>query len=148
MKKLLSAAKRALSFGLPNRGFGSCHGDNGSQDLPHSLSFMPSPHETVGSSRYLAYDDVPVAMDGNDISIKCTTMVTQIAMNLGCPKVANLAYIEGDIPILGLDHFLQAHILCEEPKHSLSMMYGHKAIRLRNLGLRLYSYQCLTLQFD
>jgi hypothetical protein len=27
--------------------------------------------------------------------IECTSMVTRIAMNLGCPKMANLAYIEG-----------------------------------------------------
>jgi hypothetical protein len=27
--------------------------------------------------------------------IKCTSIVTRIAMNLGCPKMANLAYIEG-----------------------------------------------------
>jgi hypothetical protein len=27
--------------------------------------------------------------------IECTSMVTQISMNLGCPKMANLAYIEG-----------------------------------------------------
>jgi hypothetical protein len=32
-------------------------------------------------------------------------MVTRIAMNLECPKMANLAYIEGDVPVLGLDHF-------------------------------------------
>jgi hypothetical protein len=32
---------------------------------------MPSPHETVGSSRYLAHDDVPATRDGDDISI-CT----------------------------------------------------------------------------
>jgi hypothetical protein len=38
--------------------------------------------------------------------IECTSMVTQIAMNLGCPKMVNLAYIEGDVPILGLDHFV------------------------------------------
>jgi hypothetical protein len=31
--------------------------------------------------------------------------VTRIAMNLGCPEMANLAYIEEDIPNLGLDHF-------------------------------------------
>jgi hypothetical protein len=54
--------------------------------------------------------------------IKCTSMVTRIAMNLGCPEVANLAYIEGDVPVLGLDHFFRAHILCEEPDHSLSMV--------------------------
>jgi hypothetical protein len=33
--------------------------------------------------------------------IECTSMVTQIAVNLGCPKMANL----------GLDHFVHAHIL-------------------------------------
>jgi hypothetical protein len=79
--------------------------------------------------------------------IKCTSMLTQVAMNLGCPEMANLAYIEGDVPILGLDHFAHAHILCEEPDHSLSMLYGHKAIQLPNPGLRLYSCESLTLQF-
>jgi hypothetical protein len=62
-------------------------------------------------------------------------MVTRIAMNLGCPKMANLAYIEGDVPDLGLDHFVHTHILRKEPGHSLSMLYGHKAIRLPNTGL-------------
>jgi hypothetical protein len=56
-------------------------------------------------------------------------------MNLGCPKMANLAYIEGDVPDLGLDHFVHTHILRKEPGHSLSMLYGHKAIRLPNTGL-------------
>jgi hypothetical protein len=64
-------------------------------------------------------------------------MVTWIAMNLGCPKMAKLAYIEGDVPILALDHFVHAHILREEHDHSLSMLYGLKAIRLPNPGLRL-----------
>jgi hypothetical protein len=51
--------------------------------------------------------------------IECTSMVTRIAMNLGCPEIANLAYIEGGggIPVLGLDHFVHAHILREEPDH-------------------------------
>jgi hypothetical protein len=75
-------------------------------------------------------------------------MVTRIAMNLGCPKKTNLPYIEGDVPDLGLDHFVHAHILHEEPDHSLSMLNGHKAIRLPNPGLRLYSCGSLTLQFD
>jgi hypothetical protein len=55
-------------------------------------------------------------------------MVTQIAINLGCPEMANLAYIEGGVPALGLDHFSHVHILREEPDHSLSMLYGGKAI--------------------
>jgi hypothetical protein len=33
---------------------------------------MPSPHETAGSSHYLAHDNVPAAMDGGDISIRTT----------------------------------------------------------------------------
>jgi hypothetical protein len=78
-------------------------------------------------------------------SIECTSMVTQIAMNLGCPEMANLPYIEGDVPVLGLDHFVHVHILRKEPDHSLSMMYGRKAIRLPNPVLRLYSCESLTL---
>jgi hypothetical protein len=53
-------------------------------------------------------------------------------MNLGCLKMANLAYIKGDVPILGLDHFVHMHILREEPDYSISMLYGRKAIRLLN----------------
>jgi hypothetical protein len=34
--------------------------------------------------------------------IECISMVTQIAMNLGCPKMANLAYIGGNPIILYL----------------------------------------------
>jgi hypothetical protein len=148
MKKLLSGVKRVLSSGPSSRGFGSCSDDNGSQDSPQSSSFLPSPHGTVGSSHYLAHDDVPVATDGDDISIKCTSMVTQIAMNIACPEMANLAYIEGEVPILGLDHFFLVHILCEEPEHCLSLLYGRMAIWLWNPGLRLYSSESLTLQFD
>jgi hypothetical protein len=77
--------------------------------------------------------------------VECTSMVTQIAMNLGCLKMANLAYIEGGVPILGLDLFVHMHILCEEPNYSLTMLYGRKAIWLPNSGLGLYSCECLTL---
>jgi hypothetical protein len=77
--------------------------------------------------------------------IECTSVVTQISMNLGCPKMANLAYNEGDVPILGLDHFVHAHILREEPDHCLSMLYGCKVIWLPNLGLQLYSCESITL---
>jgi hypothetical protein len=67
--------------------------------------------------------------------IECTSMVTRIAINLGCPEMDNLAYIEGGVPVLGLDHFVHAHILREELDHSLSMLYGRKAIRLPNSSL-------------
>jgi hypothetical protein len=77
--------------------------------------------------------------------IECTSLVTWIAMNLG---YSDLAYIEGDVPILGLDHFVHAHILHEEPDYSVSVLYGRKAIRLPNPVLRLYSCESLTLQFN
>jgi hypothetical protein len=76
---------------------------------------------------------------------ECTSMVTRIAMNLGCPEMANLAYIDGDVPVLGLDHFVHAHILSEEPDHSLFILYSCKTIQLPNLGLRLYSCESLIL---
>jgi hypothetical protein len=72
MKKLLSGVKRALSSGPSSRGSGSRSGDNGSQDSSRSLSFMPSPHETTGSSRYLVNDDILQSTDGYDISIWTT----------------------------------------------------------------------------
>jgi hypothetical protein len=71
-KKLLSGEKRALSSGLSSRGSGSRSGDNGSQDSPQSLSFVPSPHRTTGSRRYLAHNAIPEATDGDDISIHTT----------------------------------------------------------------------------
>jgi hypothetical protein len=78
-------------------------------------------------------------------SIECTSLVTRIAMNL---RYLDLAYIEEDVPVLGLDHFIHVHILREEPNYSVSMLYGHKVIRLPNLILRPYSCKSLTLQFD
>jgi hypothetical protein len=64
--------------------------------------------------------------------IECTDLVTQIAMNLG---FSDPSYIEGDVPIPGLDHFVHVHILREEPDYSVSMLYGCKVIRLPKLAL-------------
>jgi hypothetical protein len=72
MKKLLSGVKRALSSGPSSRGSSSRSGDNGLQDSPQSSSFVPSPHGTMGSSRYLAHDDVPEATNTDDIFIRTT----------------------------------------------------------------------------
>jgi hypothetical protein len=47
-------------------------GHNGSQDSLQSLFLVPSLHGTMGLSHYLAHDDVPVAIDGDDISIHTT----------------------------------------------------------------------------
>jgi hypothetical protein len=77
--------------------------------------------------------------------IECTSLVTQITTNLG---YSDLAYIEGDVPVLGLDHFVHTHILREELDYSVSMLYDHKAIRLPNPALQLYSCQSITLQFN
>jgi hypothetical protein len=71
---LLSGVKRALLSGPSSRGSGSRSSDNRSQDSSWSSSFMPSLHDTVGSSRYLACDEVPAAPDGDDISILTTEM--------------------------------------------------------------------------
>jgi hypothetical protein len=85
----------------------------------------------------LVADIVDYFKNGHKMSgpIECTSMVTQIGMNLGCLEMANLAYIVGDVPVLGLDYFVHAHILREEPKHSFSMLYGRKAFRLPNPSL-------------
>jgi hypothetical protein len=79
--------------------------------------------------------------------IECTSLVTQIAMNL---VYSNLAYIEGGVLVLGPDHFVHMNILREEPDYSVSMLYDHKANWLPNSALRLRLYYCerLTLQFD
>jgi hypothetical protein len=71
MKKLIGGEKRAFLFCPSSGGFGSHFGD-GSQDSTQSSSFVPSPHETGGSIRYLGHDDIPMATDGDDISIRRT----------------------------------------------------------------------------
>jgi hypothetical protein len=80
--------------------------------------------------------------------IEFTSLVTQIALNLRCLEMANLVYIEEDVPVLGLDHFVNAHILHEELNHSISMLYTRKVNWLPSLALALYSCESLTLQFD
>jgi hypothetical protein len=54
-----------------SRDSSSCF-DNGSQDFAWSLSFVPSSHETRGSIRYSTHNDVPMATDGDNISIRST----------------------------------------------------------------------------
>jgi hypothetical protein len=49
--------------------------------------------------------------------IECTSIVTRIALNLECPEMAHVSYIEGDVPILGLTHFLEAG-----PDHSKAII--------------------------
>jgi hypothetical protein len=67
MKRLLSGVKQALSSSPSSRSSSSRSSDNGSQDSPRSSSFVPSPHGTVESSRYLAHNDVLEATGGDDI---------------------------------------------------------------------------------
>jgi hypothetical protein len=61
-----------LSSSLSNQGSGSHSSDSRSQSLARSSSFVTAPHETAGSSRYLAHGDVPMAIDSDDISIHTT----------------------------------------------------------------------------
>jgi cytochrome b561 len=44
--------------------------------------------------------------------IECTSMVTRIAINLGCPEMANLAYIEGMYLILVLTILFTLYLCC------------------------------------
>jgi hypothetical protein len=64
--------------------------------------------------------------------IECTSLVSRIAINL---EYSDLAYIEGDVCVLGLDHFVHTHILCKESDYSVSMLYGRKVNRLPNPAL-------------
>jgi hypothetical protein len=79
--------------------------------------------------------------------IECTSLVTHIALNIGCPEVHNVAYIKGDVPILGLSQFVHVHVVCEEPDHSISMLYegGNKLLRLPNQAYLLCSYDQLIM---
>jgi hypothetical protein len=72
IKKLISGVKRVFSSGPSSRGSSLRSGD-GSQDSAWSSSFVPSPHETRGSIRYPAHDDVPMSTNDDDISIHTTT---------------------------------------------------------------------------
>jgi hypothetical protein len=47
--------------------------------------------------------------------IVCTSMVTRIVLNLVCPEMANLTYIQGDVPVLGLDHFFMCTSCMRSP---------------------------------
>jgi hypothetical protein len=81
--------------------------------------------------------------------IECTSMVTRIAMNPGCLEMANLAYIEGGVPILGLDHFVHVHIL---RVRNPIILYPCCMVVMRSGYLtRPFDYifcESLTLQFD
>jgi hypothetical protein len=94
--KLLSGVKRALSSSPSSRGSGSRSGDNGSQDLPRSSSFVPSPHGTVESSHYLAHDGILVATDSNDISIH-TTMEMEKYESLRHREFANTRVYDANL---------------------------------------------------
>jgi hypothetical protein len=62
----------------------------------------------------------------------------------------NVAYIKGDVPIIGISHFVHAHVLHEEPDHSISMLYegGNKVLRLPNQAYLLRSYDQLIVQLN
>jgi hypothetical protein len=82
--------------------------------------------------------------------IECTSLVTRIALNIGCPKMHKVAYIEGGEPILGLSHFVHTHVLREEPDHSISMLCegGNKVLRLPNQAYLRRSCDQLIMQLN
>jgi hypothetical protein len=82
--------------------------------------------------------------------IKCTSLVTRIALNISLQEMHNVAYIEGHVPILGLSHFVHTHVLCEEPDHSISMLYegGNMVLQLPNQAYLLCSCDQLIMQLN
>jgi hypothetical protein len=129
MKKLLSGVKRALSSSPSSRGSGSRFGDNGSQDSLWSSSFVPSPHGTVGSSHYLAHDDVPEAMNGDDISIHIAEEMEKFE-SLRCQEIAHTrVYDVNLLERVGLDEELSTILqtigwgkLYDEPRLDLRLL--------------------------
>jgi hypothetical protein len=94
MKKLIGGVKQAFSSGPSSRGPGSRSGD-GSQDSARSSSFEPSPHEIGGSIRYLAHNNIPMAIDGDDISIHSTEEIEKYESP--CHRVWSHSYIRCEI---------------------------------------------------
>jgi hypothetical protein len=94
---------------------------------------VPSPHGTAGSSHYLAHDDVPVAMDGDDISIHTTEEMNKYESlhhrGFAHTRVDDVNLLER----VGLDE--------ELPTILLTIGWG-KLYDVPHLGLRL-----LTLEF-
>jgi hypothetical protein len=82
--------------------------------------------------------------------IECTSLVTHIALDIGCLEMHKVAYTEGDVTILGLSHFVHDHVLREEPDHSISMLYegGNKVLRLPNQAYLLHSCDQLIIQLN
>jgi hypothetical protein len=76
---------------MSSQGSSSRSGD-GSQKSARSASFVPSPHEIGGSIRYLAHDDVPMAMNGDDISI-CSTKEMEKYELSASKSVVSLIYM-------------------------------------------------------
>ena len=72
--------------------------------------------------------------------VRCTSLVTRIAKNLGLLKNASVVYID-DIPhwYIDYEYILQAHILKKNKDGKLIMMYMDYTIEIllpdRNLGL-------------
>jgi hypothetical protein len=79
--------------------------------------------------------------------IECTSMVTRIAMNLGCPEMANLAYIEG------MYLFLVLTILFTSTSYARNPIILYLCCMVtRQSGYLTRAFDCscesLTLQFD
>jgi hypothetical protein len=129
IKKLLGGVKRAFSSGLSSRGSSSHSNDSRSQDSPQSSSVMPSLHRTVGSSCYLAHDDVPKTTNKDDISI-CTTEEMEKYESLHRREFAHTRIYDVNLlERVGLDEELPTILwiigwekLYDEPRHGSRLL--------------------------
>jgi hypothetical protein len=80
--------------------------------------------------------------------VGCCSIITRIADPLNLLDGASLAFIEEHRPIIGYDHFSQAHMLKRE-NDVLYMVYDNNAwLWLPNLELSLYSMRTYLIDFQ
>ena len=82
--------------------------------------------------------------------IDMTSLVTRIARYIGVMENAEVTFMpetEAFRYVVGLEHFVQGHMMREWPKNSIFMCYPRydREIELPCLRLSLYSVKSLTL---
>jgi hypothetical protein len=76
--------------------------------------------------------------------IECTSMVTRIAINLGCPEMANLAYIEGMYLILVLTILFTLYLCCMVARLSSYLTRAFDYTLLKVLHYSLIGWESRT----
>jgi hypothetical protein len=85
--------------------------------------------------------------------IDITSLVTHIVAHVGALDNAQVTYLPLTEPYqyrVGLEHFVQGHMICEAPGNSLFMCYPRydREIKLPCLKLSLYLVKRLRLQME